>query len=400
MAHFPNRRKERGAVILTTALLMFFLLGFMGIALDFGRLFVVKSELQTAMDSCALAAAQELDGTIYQTGPDTVRERAIAAGRQAAQSNRVNLQSAPGILDDTEFTFRDVNYVVTTNGLQMRYVQCQHMQQDIRLWLMQALGVFSGNSDNYPPTRDVFASAVATRAFAQTACALPLGLRPKPGGAAPNYGYTRGEWVQLMHRQRDVQGGTIGWSNLDGSNSASETEAEINGRCGSRVGDTLGTPGVQASVVDAWNAKFGMYRNGSGPAENAPDFTGHVYTTSTWSAGSDAFADFMTRRTAYANCSNSPVCTANGFSAITAGAGGPHQQYGQSRRLVTIPVLNAGNQVIDYVCMLMLHPLPQQLATAVTHLEFRSNASAPDSPCTTNGIPGGTAGPLVPVLVR
>jgi uncharacterized membrane protein len=34
----------------------------MGIALDFGHLFVVKTELQTAADSCALAAAQELDG--------------------------------------------------------------------------------------------------------------------------------------------------------------------------------------------------------------------------------------------------------------------------------------------------------------------------------------------------
>ena len=56
-----TRRSQRGAVIITVCLLMLFLLGFIGFALDFGRLFVVKSELQTAMDSCALAAAQELD---------------------------------------------------------------------------------------------------------------------------------------------------------------------------------------------------------------------------------------------------------------------------------------------------------------------------------------------------
>jgi hypothetical protein len=33
-------------------------------------------------------------------------------------------------------------------------------------------------------------------------------------------------------------------------------------------------------------------------------------------------------------------------------------------------------------------------------LEFRGNAGAVGSPCTTNGLPGGSAGPLVPVLVR
>ena len=48
--------------MVTVAFALLFLLGFMGVALDFGHLFVVKTELQTASDSCALAAAQELDG--------------------------------------------------------------------------------------------------------------------------------------------------------------------------------------------------------------------------------------------------------------------------------------------------------------------------------------------------
>jgi Flp pilus assembly protein TadG len=55
-------RRQRGAVIVTVCLALLFLLGFIGIAVDLGRLFIVRSELQTAMDSCALAAAQELDG--------------------------------------------------------------------------------------------------------------------------------------------------------------------------------------------------------------------------------------------------------------------------------------------------------------------------------------------------
>ena len=80
-------RRQHGAFLITFALFMLFLLGFMGIALDFGRLFVVKTELQTAVDSCALAAAQELDG---QSSAIT---RARSAGMAAGNANNANLQS-------------------------------------------------------------------------------------------------------------------------------------------------------------------------------------------------------------------------------------------------------------------------------------------------------------------
>src|SRR3954453_3811059 len=80
------RRSQNGAVIVTVAMAMLFLLGFMGIALDFGHLFVVKTELQTATDSCALAAAQELDGA------SDALTRATSAGITAGNLNKVNFQ--------------------------------------------------------------------------------------------------------------------------------------------------------------------------------------------------------------------------------------------------------------------------------------------------------------------
>ena len=52
-----QRRNESGAVIVTVALTLFLLLGFMGLALDLGHLFIIRTELQTSMDACALAAA-------------------------------------------------------------------------------------------------------------------------------------------------------------------------------------------------------------------------------------------------------------------------------------------------------------------------------------------------------
>src|SRR5207244_1302846 len=49
--HRPGRAtRQRGAVILMVCFLLFFLLGFIAIAFDFGHLFIVKTELQTAMD--------------------------------------------------------------------------------------------------------------------------------------------------------------------------------------------------------------------------------------------------------------------------------------------------------------------------------------------------------------
>lgn len=73
-------------------------------------------------------------------------------------------------------------------------------------------------------------------------------------------------------------------------------------------------------------------------------------------------------------------------------------QYGFDRRMVTVPVVDGGNRVIDYLCMLMLQPL--SIPMTEVQLEFRSNAGAVGSLCTTNGLAGGSAGPLVPVLVR
>jgi hypothetical protein len=407
-----SRRRQTGVFIVTVAFTLLFLLGFMAIALDFGHLFVVKSELQTAIDSCALAAAQELDQK-----PNAI-ERARSAGLTAGNRNSVNFQSATwsgkGKLVDAEITFRDVNYVATTAFASAIYAECRHTQPAVRMWLMQAMGAFAGDSATYPNVQNVGASAVATRGSAQSTCPLPVGIKPKAGGAAPNYGFAAGEWVTLLLKQNSARGGEIGWMNLDGSNSASETEAEMNGRCSTRVGDTLGTPGVQASIADVWNSRFGIYKNGSGPSQpnRTPDYTGYSYTATNWPTQRNAFNDFVAKRAAFASCAPSGrVKGANSCESITglslnggfqtlasAGPTGEHHNYGANRRIVTVPVVNNASQVIDFVCMLMLQPMPIPMDDV--KLEYIGNAGAADSPCTTNGLPGGAAGPLVPVLVR
>ncbi|PIF73611.1 putative Flp pilus-assembly TadE/G-like protein [Variovorax sp. 54] len=416
-------RRQRGAMIITAALLLLFLLGFMGIALDFGHLFIVRTELQTAVDSCALAAARELDKS------SSAITRGMSAGQTAGNANRVNMQSATwggqGQIVATEITFRDASYAPTSVPTAAVYAQCVHSQPNIRMWLMQAIGAFSGDTAGNPATRSVAASAVATRASAQTACPIPVAAKPKPGNTAPNYGFVVGEWVTLIMAQNAATGGQIGWANLDGSNSASETEAELNGRCGAKVGDTIGTPGVQTSVADTWNYRFGIYKNSGDPSVDRPDYTGYAYTALNWPAKFNAYAgtpgagadptaqNFVTKRAAFASCADTgtKVKGANSCESITGlslnsfqklanpgNVAGGHMQYGLDRRFVTVPVIDGGNRVIDYLCMLMLQPL--SIPMTDTQLEFLSNAGATGSPCTTGGLAGGSAGPLVPVLVR
>ncbi len=75
-----------------------------------------------------------------------------------------------------------------------------------------------------------------------------------------------------------------------------------------------------------------------------------------------------------------------------------HGAWGSNRRIVTVPVTDSANKVIDFMCMLMLQPLSVPMADV--QLEYLGNASDPTSPCSFSGMPGGVAGPLVPALVR
>ena len=60
MQRDPSR--QNGAILVMTILFLILLLGFAALALDLGRLYVLRTEMQNAADSAALAAAVELDG--------------------------------------------------------------------------------------------------------------------------------------------------------------------------------------------------------------------------------------------------------------------------------------------------------------------------------------------------
>jgi uncharacterized membrane protein len=76
-------RAQRGFVLIVTSIALTLLLGLAGLAIDIGRIYMIRAELQSFTDAAALSAALELDGTA--AGLEHAREGAkgLAAGPHA-----------------------------------------------------------------------------------------------------------------------------------------------------------------------------------------------------------------------------------------------------------------------------------------------------------------------------
>lgn len=84
----PARRRRGGqASVYTVLILAFVLFGFLGFAVDLGRLYLIRGELHVAAESMALAAAQELVGTTASTDR---AQMAVNLTQAAGNDNRFN----------------------------------------------------------------------------------------------------------------------------------------------------------------------------------------------------------------------------------------------------------------------------------------------------------------------
>src|ERR1700736_3465945 len=94
-----RRRRQKGQAIVLIALLMVVMLGLLGLALDSGRGYVDRRELQDAADAAALAA-----GDSYQNFSDPV-----AASRLAvfafAENERISNVGSPSYYSSNPQTY-------------------------------------------------------------------------------------------------------------------------------------------------------------------------------------------------------------------------------------------------------------------------------------------------------
>ena len=414
MTHVSNRSGQKGAVIVTTALVLLLLLGFMGFAFDFGRLFVYKTELQTAMDGCALSAARELDGSSNYAA---VQARAISAGRTVAGLHHVRFQAEAVDTTNTDITFADFlpGPYGATVGADTHYVRCQQAITGVSPWLLHALSAFSGNA-SYGQVRGVAAEAVATRTPAQTNCAIPVGICAKPGHTDSPWGFAPGEWIEGVASNNGggtgrvtLAPGQFGWLDFPDSPGARGVKDALTdgGRCGLPGTDTEVEPGQKDGAEAAYNTRFGIY---GGPYKNASPRPEADYTGFSWyfagsaadvpaalrgryfDTGPDGYQHHRDVGTAYNN-----LFTHNGNPSFATGH--------SNRRVVTAGIVTgcggSSLDVIGFGCFLMLNPVGRVGSTdSKMWLEFIGDASAETGPCMTAGIPGGAAGVRVPALVQ
>ncbi len=416
---YEGREKQRGAVAIITALSLVVLVGFVGLALDLGHLYVNKTELQNAADACALAAARELTCD-PDAGPcsSSYLDNAVAAGTAVAARNSRDFHDrgvtiAPG---DIRFHTRlgpNEQYVTKASAdPNSRFVMCIARAEDIPPWFMQVLG---------QGPKDVTALAVATLRNAQTNCAIPLGLCKPPASplSSPLSDLVVGQWV--TSKLTESATGSFDWIDFTpGGGGASELAEMFKGpgQCAlpaPGTGTQVGQQGNIASLGKAWNTRFGLYKGSDTAANAPPDWTGMSYTPTSWPSkfnaygGSDAISNYRTARSQYSPYQG-PALN-GGYQAISQDA---HRSFGADRRTVVVPVVDCESwktsnpqtvPILAYACVLMLHPMTNDNGPAAGEevwLEYRGNASDPSSPCATSGSVGGpgSIGPLVPSLVQ
>jgi hypothetical protein len=418
----PSPHRQRGAVAVVVGLAIFVLVGMIGLALDMGQMFVNKTELQNAADACALAAARELDGTA------DALVRADAAGAFVGGKNQRGFQKDDVVIAAADIRYSEhlspnADYKISANAdpATARYVMCEARRNDIGMWFMGVRGFGD---------QTVSAYAVATLAPSQSTCAVPIGLCQMPGGSAPSFGLVVGQWYSgKFSSGTPGTTGSYNWIDFNpGGGGANEIKDLLSGpgQCElPPVGAQVGQQGQISAAADAWNTRFGLYKGAYNVTNSPPDFTGIAYTQvgvggateTTWPnpapenayagthpAGTTAnYQSAKIANTAYQSSNPSGI---NGISAYAVAPPGTLAQYGSQRRVVLAPVVDcqalAGTNpqtvaLQGYACILMLNPIkgPDDVV-----MEYLGEPNAPGSPCSSFGLAGGTAGPLVPVLVQ
>lgn len=429
-----NRRHQGGVIVILLGLAIVMLIGFAGLAIDLGRFFLIKTELQNAVDACALSAASQL-----RPGQNNNQAliKAVAYGRVFSTGgtssftdikNRGNFQST--VLDITDITFSNtINGSYQASGSvandynTAKYVKCSYPLADIPVLFMKVL-------DPSQFTATVSATAIATQGPSASVCAIPIGICKATGSSNANdYGLTLGNWYTVKSGASSQ--GWFGWIDFTPPGGGASEAADLftgNGQCDLVQGSDVAQQGNIASLAVAWNSRFGWYKNGVGnpqPSTAAPDFSGYAYSAGTaskpgnWLAGSNAWSgssplnptvpNFQTQRSNHVIFQTDMppgIPNSGGYSPLTQAQ---HITYGKNRRLAVAPVLDCSNpakvKIEDWACVFMLNPYRDDGSVKAgeiwdqANVEFLGLSTKIGSVCSTGGGPG-TAGPVVPVMAQ
>ena len=434
-----NRRLQRGAAAVLFSLALPVLIGLAALAIDVSRLVVVRAELQSAADACALAAVSQLRSTTASTSQllraeayglalsDALARSVSGEARPADSLNRFDFQSRQ--LNGTMLAVRFSNSAsgpwraASAGSGSLSHVRCSADGGQIPLYLAGVVGV----RQVFPVT----ANAVAALAPSQVNCAFPMALCKLPGTRANSskpFGLRVGDWMREPSSKgtsRYDGAGNFGWVDFDPPKGGADQLQELiagRGSCSLEVGGPVGESGAKSSVYDAWNSRFGLYGSGGPtPAASPGDFSGYAYTSKTWPDERDAYSgtakggaagtpNFLASRASFAPYQGNNAAGVNAKYS-TNWSSADRRAQGRERRLVVVPIVDcavwdsngSAQPVIEgWGCALLLSPIATSGSSGPGQVEYLGLASDPGSPCAGSGLPGSSlsAGPLVPVLVE
>lgn len=267
-------RDESGAALIYVSLLMVALVGIAGLALDSGRLFSLRHEMQNAADAAALAGAWQLDGTL------TGSQQADFAARNAVVINNQKFGNSAGAVTIASTAFysavpADDDTPLTAAAPPYDYIEVTTAGVVQNALLARVIGG--------PATVTLSAKAVARKGQALCSTTPLFMCLPDP------VNFTIGNWLgkQVISKAgpsgNGQNWGPGNWGLLDAPNGQGVSSlvpfiASENGLPICIGAGTVNTaPGDKAPVYAAFNVRFDMYekqasgfRNqvGYSPAEN------------------------------------------------------------------------------------------------------------------------------------
>lgn len=272
----PERRSERGSIIVMTAICMVAFMLMLGLCIDVSRIYMLRAELQNAADAAALSAARELNsGT---TGIDAAVARANnIVNTQGFTKTGVSIASvtfAVNLDDNPYMSATDAK----TNPTTIHFVKVT--TQSASLPILFAVGVL-GTSQSQSRL------AVAGMSIGiNTVCDyynIALAVDPTIN---PTYSFPTG--TQLLAHFQDGTGNNnltltnmqytvldTSWVTGNGTNETRDATAGTNPRC-IHLGDLLTfsrSPSANnpRGIADGTNTRFDWYSNGLKCPNPPPD---------------------------------------------------------------------------------------------------------------------------------
>ena len=255
-----SRKRQRGAVAVMVGVLIFSLIGLLGIVIDLGHLYVRKAELQNAADAAALAGVRQFNGTA--AGID----KAVIAAIAMAAANASDLGKTPVTIAAAQIRFSKTSPngswvdAATARADPAQYtfikVDTSGIAQETRpTWFMPVLN---------PALATTTANGMAV-AGAPVCDGLPVFICPPVGGFTPGQSYFFA----------DKPGGAIGPGNLGYFDPSPPGSASLIPPGASEMSDIvcLGkvaciSPGTYSSrtqaafgkMAQAYNTRFGEFK--------------------------------------------------------------------------------------------------------------------------------------------